>query len=84
MKKLYSLLLLATALTANAQQVNGDFDSEWDKCYPWVAGSYITDARGLQPQGWRSSNVNGMKGTGATIDQVVEVVPGYNGSKKQH
>lgn len=82
MKKLYSLLLLATALTANAQQVNGDFDSEWEKCYPWVAGSYITDARGLQPQGWRSSNVNGMKGTGATIDQVVEVVPGYNGSKK--
>uniref|UniRef100_UPI0040280798 calycin-like domain-containing protein n=1 Tax=Alloprevotella sp. TaxID=1872471 RepID=UPI0040280798 len=82
MKKLYSLLLLATALTANAQQVNGDFDSEWEKCYPWVAGSYITDARGLQPQGWRSSNVNGMKGTGATIDQVVEVVPGYKGSKK--
>lgn len=82
MKKLYSLLLLATALTANAQQVNGDFDSEWEKCYPWVAGSYITFARGLQPQGWRSSNVNGMKGTGATIDQVVEVVPGYNGSKK--
>lgn len=82
MKKLYSLLLLATALTANAQQVNGDFDSEWEKCYPWVAGSYITDARGLQPQGWRSSNVNGMKSTGATIDQVVEVVPGYKGSKK--
>lgn len=82
MKKLYSLLLLATALTANAQQVNGDFDSEWEKCYPWVAGSYITDARGLQPQGWRSSNVNGMSGTGATIDQVVEVAPGYNGSKK--
>lgn len=82
MKKLYSLLLLATALTANAQQVNGDFDSEWEKCYPWVAGSYITDARGLQPQGWRSSNVNGKAGTGATTDQVVEVVPGYNGSKK--
>lgn len=82
MKKLYSLLLLATALTANAQQVNGDFDSEWENCYPWVAGSYITDARGLQPQGWRSSNVNGMSGTGATIDQVVEVAPGYNGSKK--
>lgn len=82
MKKLYSLLLLATALTANAQQVNGDFDSEWEKCYPWVAGSYITDARGLQPQGWRSSNVNGKGGTGATTDQVVEVVPGYNGSKK--
>lgn len=82
MKKLYSLLLLATALTANAQQVNGDFDSEWENCYPWVAGSYITDARGLQPQGWRSSNVNGMGGTGATTEQVVEVTPGYNGSKK--
>lgn len=82
MKKLYSLLLLATALTANAQQVNGNFDSEWENCYPWVAGSYITDARGLQPQGWRSSNVNGMGGTGATTEQVVEVTPGYNGSKK--
>lgn len=82
MKKLYSLLLLATALTANAQQVNGNFDSEWENCYPWVAGSYITDVRGLQPQGWRSSNVNGMGGTGATTEQVVEVTPGYNGSKK--
>lgn len=82
MKKLYSLLLLATALTANAQQVNGDFDSEWEKCYPWVAGSYITDARGVQPSGWRSSNVNGMGGKGVTTEQVVEVTPGYNGSKK--
>lgn len=82
MKKLYSLLLLATALTANAQQVNGDFDSEWEKCYPWVAGSYITEARGVQPSGWRSSNVNGMGGKGVTTEQVVEVTPGYNGSKK--
>lgn len=82
MKKLYSLLLLTTALTANAQQVNGNFDSEWENCYPWVAGSYITDARGLQPQGWRSSNVNGMGGKGFTTEQVVEAVPGYNGSKK--
>lgn len=82
MKKLYSLLLLTTALTANAQQVNGNFDSEWENCYPWVAGSYITDARGLQPQGWRSSNVNGMGGKGFTTEQVVEAAPGYNGSKK--
>lgn len=82
MKKLYSLLLLTTALTANAQQVNGNFDSEWENCYPWVAGSYITDARGLQPQGWRSSNVNGMGGKGFTTEQVVEATPGYNGSKK--
>lgn len=83
MKKLYSLLLLATALTANAQQVNGDFDSEWDKCYPWVAGSYITTERGVQPPGWRSSNVNGMdNGTYAQSDCVVEVTPGYDGTGK--
>jgi len=33
MKKNYALLLLSVAaLTANAQQINGDFDSEWEKC----------------------------------------------------
>lgn len=32
MKKLYSLLLLATALTANAQQIpNGNFERDWEK-----------------------------------------------------
>lgn len=81
MKKLYSLLLLATALTANAQQVNGDFDSEWEKCYPWVAGSYITTARGEQPQGWRGSNINGADGSYAKDKCVIEST-GHNGVGK--
>lgn len=36
MKKNYALLLLSVAaLTANAQQINGDFDAAWEKCVPW-------------------------------------------------
>lgn len=81
MKKLYSLLLLATALTANAQQVNGDFDSKWETCYPWVAGSYITTARGIQPPGWRASNINGADGSYAKDKCVIEST-GHNGVGK--
>lgn len=82
MKKLYSLLLLATALTANAQQIpNGDFESGWEKCYPWVAGSYITTERGVQPQGWRASNINGADGNYAKDKCVIEST-GHNGVGK--
>lgn len=82
MKKLYSLLLLATALTANAQQIpNGDFESGWEKCYPWVAGSYITTERGVQPQGWRASNINGADGSYAKDKCVIEST-GHNGVGK--
>lgn len=82
MKKLYSLLLLATALTANAQQIpNGDFESGWEKCYPWVAGSYITTERGVQPQGWRASNINGADGSYAK-DKCVKESTGHNGVGK--
>lgn len=82
MKKLYTLLLLATALTANAQQIpNGDFESGWEKCYPWVAGSYITTERGVQPQGWRASNINGADGSYAKDKCVIEST-GHNGVGK--
>ena len=82
MKKLYSLLLLATALTANAQQIpNGNFESGWEKCYPWVAGSYITTERGVQPQGWRASNINGADGNYAKDKCVIEST-GHNGVGK--
>lgn len=82
MKKLYSLLLLATALTANAQQIpNGDFESGLEKCYPWVAGSYITTERGVQPQGWRASNINGADGSYAKDKCVIEST-GHNGVGK--
>ena len=77
MKKIFSFLLFATAVAANAQQIKGSFDAEWEDCYPWVSGDYITTARGQQPQGWRSSNVNGMNGTGA-VDNLVTPTTGYN------
>lgn len=77
MKKIFSFLLFATAVAANAQQIKGSFDAEWEDCYPWVSGDYITTARGKQPQGWRSSNVNGMKGQGA-VNNLVTPTTGYN------
>ena len=57
MKKNYALLLLSVAaLTANAQQINGDFDSEWEKCVPWDSKGN-TMKKGMQPQGWHMANV---------------------------
>ena len=57
MKKNYALLLLSVAaLTANAQQINGDFDSEWEKCVPWDSKGN-TLSKGVQPEGWHMANV---------------------------
>lgn len=57
MKKNYALLLLSVAaLTANAQQINGDFDSAWEKCVPWDSKGN-TMKKGMQPQGWHMANV---------------------------
>lgn len=57
MKKNYALLLLSVAaLTANAQQINGDFDSAWEKCVPWDSKGN-TFSEGVQPQGWHMANV---------------------------
>lgn len=57
MKKNYALLLLSVAaLSANAQQINGDFDSEWEKCVPWDSKGN-TFSKGVQPQGWNMANV---------------------------
>lgn len=57
MKKNYALLLLSVAaLTANAQQINGDFDAAWEKCVPWDSKGN-TFSKGVQPQGWHMANV---------------------------
>ena len=57
MKKNYALVLLSVAaLTANAQQINGDFDSEWEKCVPWDSNGNTVE-KGVQPQGWHMANV---------------------------
>lgn len=57
MKKLFTLFLLGcAAATANAQQINGDFD-QWEDCYPWEKGAKTTTAQGTTPVGWTVSNV---------------------------
>lgn len=67
MKKLYSLLLLATALTANAQQIpNGNFESEWENFIPFTNGKYSNNV-GKTPKGWKVSNTAGMGTLGKKI-----------------
>lgn len=57
MNKFYTLLLLSgAALSANAQQINGDFDGEWGKCIPWDSKGNTTVV-GTTPKGWTISNV---------------------------
>lgn len=57
MKKLFTLFLLGcAAATANAQQINGDFD-QWEDCYPWEKGAKSTTKKGTTPVGWTVSNV---------------------------
>ena len=58
MKKLYSLLLLASALTANAQQVNGTF-TKWNNCTPWIGTGVSSTTVGKNPEGWCISHIAG-------------------------
>lgn len=60
MKKLYSLLLLASALTANAQQVNGTF-AKWNGCTPWIGTGVSSTTVGQNPEGWCISHIAGYK-----------------------
>lgn len=60
MKKFYTLLFFAGALTVNAQQIDGSFEQEWVACYPWSSTTNFTSnekANGTQPNGWKISNV---------------------------
>lgn len=61
MKKLYSLLLLASALTANAQQVNGTFANNWSDCTPWIGTGVSSTTVGKNPTGWCISHIAGYK-----------------------
>lgn len=93
MKKNYALLLLSVAaLTANAQQINGNFDSEWEKCVPWDSKGNTTK-KGVQPQGWHMANVvlAGEVGTkitrsaeGEPANYAVKVSNIYNKTAKQN
>lgn len=60
MKKICTLMLLAAAAcgTASAQYLpNGNFDGDWEDCHPWEKGNYLSNNVGVQPKGWRVSNV---------------------------
>ena len=93
MKKNYALLLLSVAaLTANAQQINGNFDSAWEKCVPWDSKGN-TMKKGVQPQGWHMANVVlagevGEKVTRSAEDEpanyAVKVKNIYNSAVKQN
>ncbi len=93
MKKNYALLLLSVAaLTANAQQINGDFDAAWEKCVPWDSKGN-TMKKGVQPQGWPMANVVlagevGEKVTRSAEDEpanyAVKVKNIYNSAVKQN
>lgn len=93
MKKNYALLLLSVAaLTANAQQINGDFDAAWEKCVPWDSKGN-TMSEGVQPQGWHMANVKlagkvGEKVTRSAEDEptnyAVKVKNIYNSIVKQN
>ena len=75
MKKNYALLLLSVAaLTANAQQINGDFDSEWEKCVPWDSKGN-TFSEGVQPQGWHMANVKLAGKVGEKVTRSAEDEP---------
>lgn len=72
MKKIYTLLLAATAisLTANAQQLpNVGFEGSWSDCIPWTSNNN-TSKQGENPDGWKISNVSGMGAT--TVGTKVE------------
>lgn len=57
MKVLYTMLFLSSVATqVNAQQIQGDFDADWNKCTPWDSKNNTTP-KGTEPQGWHISNV---------------------------
>lgn len=73
-----ALIVAASALTANAQQLpNAGFEDGWGECKPWVPANNAK-VTGTTPSPWTISQVGGMgtAGTGATV--VGEKTTGYN------
>lgn len=78
MKKILSVFMLGgVALSANAQQINGDFDTDWVKCVPWDSEGNTSDS-GTQPEGWHASNVS----TAIGKRQIIDAVEGKDGTGK--
>lgn len=58
-------LALGMSLTTQAQQLsNANFDGAWEDCKPYTGKDQKTDVRGVQPTGWKISNVYGLSGMG--------------------
>ncbi len=73
-----ALIVAASALTANAQQLpNAGFEDGWGECKPWVPANNAK-VTGTTPSPWTISQVGGMGtgGMGATV--VGEKTTGYN------
>lgn len=81
MKSIFSLLLLASALTANAQQVNGTF-ANWSDCTPWIGTGVSSTTVGKNPAGWCISHIAGYKIVNWTGSQSLgEETTGQGGNK---
>lgn len=67
MKKILLLSAMVGGMVtgAQAQQLpNNDFDQVWEDCKPYTGKDQKTDVRGVQPTGWKISNVYGLSGIG--------------------
>lgn len=83
MKKNYAifgsaLIVAASALTANAQQLpNAGFEDGWGSCKPWTPGNNAKET-GTTPSSWTISQVGGMGTNGMGATEVGEKCDGYN------
>ena len=77
MKKIILTASLAALMCngAAAQQIQGDFDSDWEKCIPWDSKGNTKDS-GTTPAGWTISNVQTAAGA-----QVVGTEVSSDGNK---
>ena len=75
-----SALAVCGVVSAQAQQVDGDFNQPWVQNNPWDSKNGYFQWTGnngadyIQPAGWMVSNVSGLNGLGATCIASQEVV----------
>ena len=75
-----SALAVCGVVSAQAQQVDGDFNQPWVQNNPWDSANGYYEWTGnngenyIQPAGWVVSSVSGMSGLGATNVAAQEVV----------
>ena len=59
MRKLFTFAFTLLAFSANAQQVDGDFDQEWSPCKPWDSNGWEVSEK---EWGIISEKINGTYG----------------------